>query len=208
MKVLISGFEVFADFDKNPSEQTVKALQKQSFPFDLKGVILPVSFEEAFLTLKEHIDRFQPDYVIGLGLAAQRSEITIERIAINLMEARIPDNNGLQPIGEKIDPTKEDGVFSNLPIKTMLLQCQKSGVKSSVSNTAGTYVCNYLMYKIISYGKEAGYKGGFIHLPPTPETKPAGATVSLNTIVEGLAAMLKALNSTQEDITLNTGAES
>ena len=150
MKILVSGFEAFDGLEINPSQQLVEALS------DVETIVLPVTFKDSFDVLKNKIDEIKPDYVICTGLASIRDEITPERIAINLIEARIPDNSGAQPIGEKIIPDGPDGLFASLPIKNMAKACNDAGVNASVSNTAGTYVCNYLMYQVIDYGNQKG----------------------------------------------------
>lgn len=193
MKVLISGFEPFGGDSINPSEQLIKKLQGQTFPFEVLGVVLPVSFKESFTILKEQIDQFNPDYVVCTGLAKNRSGITIERIAVNLMEAPIPDNEGYQPSGKSVISDQSDGLFSTLPIEFILEELKKAKIKSSISNTAGTYVCNSLMYNVISYGKECGYKGGFVHLPPTPEMVEGVNAMDLDQITKGMIQVFKAL---------------
>ena len=209
MKILLSGFEAFGDFKVNPSEQLIKSIVEQNLGLDLKGLILPVSFKNSFSILKDEIDQYRPDFVVGVGLAGNRTEISIERVAINLIEARIPDIDGAQPIGESIIVGGNDGVFSSLPIKSMLASCQKVGIKCSISNSAGTYVCNELMYRLISYSKKMGYKGGFIHIPPTIEMNPNKAVMTLQEIVRGVTHMLRVLGASDDDDQLiNTGVES
>ena len=209
MKVLISGFEPFDHFTVNPSEQVVNSLLGSSdFTFDLFSVVLPVSFERSFQVLKTSIDEVNPDFVVNFGLAASRSRLSIERIAINLMEARIPDNDDQQPINEAIYPGQADGLFSTLPIKSMLASCKLAEIECSISNSAGTYVCNYIMYKSLIYGQTRNYKSGFIHVPPTPEVGMKPNTKPLNEIVLGAQQMLNALNTRScNNQVINTGTE-
>ena len=194
MKVLIFGFEPFNEFKENPSESLVRRLLssslKKELPFKLLGFVLPVSFKKAFDVLKPQLHFHRPDYVIGFGLAPSRDEMTPERIAINLMDSKFSDNDGFQPDEKKIIEGGADGLFSNLPLKAMVAACQEKGVPSSISNTARTYVCNDLMYKILhySYGGCCLYKGGFIHIPPTSkmalEKMLLGAVAMLNVLVQ------------------------
>ncbi|MGH1467381.1 MAG: pyroglutamyl-peptidase I [Bdellovibrionales bacterium] len=193
MKVLISGFEPFGGDKINPSQELIKKLKDQTFAFEVLGVVLPVSFENSFTVLKKHIDQFKPDYVVCTGLAKDRSGITIERIAVNVMEASIPDNDGYKPHGERIISNDSDGLFSTLPIDSILTQLKKAEIKSSISNTAGTYVCNSLMYKVLSYGKELGYRGGFIHLPPIPGMVEGDDVMGLNQITKSMVEIFKVL---------------
>lgn len=207
MKVLISGFEAFGGGRINPSEQLVKLLQDRKFDFELETVLLPVSFGRSFELLREKIDQFQPDFVIGVGLAANRDEICVERIAINLVEARIPDNDGAQPVGEEIVVGGNDGLFATLPMKAMLQASLKAGVNCSISNTAGTYVCNELMYRILDYGRDR-YQGGFVHIPSIPEMGVGSGAMELAEIENGIVAMLRVLGSSDKEVSVNTGSES
>ncbi|GAB4019712.1 MAG: pyroglutamyl-peptidase I [Bdellovibrio sp.] len=206
MKILISGFEKFDGHLINPTEELMKRLKSPSKDIELKTVVLPVSFKQAFEKLEREINSFKPDVIIGTGLAASRKEITFERIAVNLIEARIPDNDGHQPIDEKIDPQSEDGVFTQLPLKSMLKATLDKGFKASISNTAGTYVCNYLMYKIVSYCKQNHLKGGFIHVPPVYEMNSDSRYIKIDQLVEAFIQILLALKY-PEDVSINTGLE-
>lgn len=169
-KILISGFEPFDKDNSNPSELMVRNLEGKLK--NLSSIILPVSFKRSFPLLKNKIDEFRPDYVIAFGLASIRDKITIERVAINFVDARIPDNDGNQPRDKTIIPEGENAYFSDLPLN----QIENHGIE--ISNTAGTYVCNSLMYELLHYGNQNKFKSGFIHLPPTKEIKPE----SLHTI--------------------------
>lgn len=194
MKVLISGFEVFDNNKINPSQEVLGHLE------NVETIVLPVSFEASFQILKKKVMDVNPEFVICLGLASTRSNITPERLAMNLIEARIPDNDGKQPIGKKIIPTGTDGLFSSLPIKQMVKACNDVGVNSEISNTAGTYVCNYLMYQIIHLSRELNFKAGFIHLPPFEK-------INLQEQVKGLNAMILSLRYNKY-ITTPMGSES
>lgn len=193
MKILVSGFEKFDGLEENPSQILVESLH------GVESIILPVTFKECFQKLKEKIEQCQPDIVICTGLAGIRDEITPERIAINLIEARIPDNEGNQPIGEKISANGPDGLFATIPIKKMAEVAARTGVKASVSNTAGTYVCNFLMYKVLEFTKDKNIKSGFIHIPPLDK-------ISLEKTKVAFQEMLKVV-SLYDDTEFNTGTE-
>lgn len=209
MKVLLSGFEPFDNLIENPSQLVLEALEKDKEKFGLTTIILPVSFSRAFPLLKETIERTKPDYVLCLGLALNRQEITPERIAINWVEARIPDNDGDMPINERISSRHGDGIFSTLPIKAMIEACQKEGVPSTLSNTAGTYVCNYLMFQLLAYAQDKNFRAGFIHLPPTPTLCPLKKGMKVEDMKRGLSAMIQTLGfSSDESSFLNHGQES
>jgi len=193
MKILISGFEAFGSFKQNPSEQLVNALLKKQFNFELVGTILPVSFEDAFSKLELLILKYQPNYAISFGVARKRSCITPERIAINYRTSSIADNDGYQPEGEEVISNSADGLFTSLPIEQMVKASQSVGVNAEVSNTAGTYVCNDVMYKLMHMSQEHNFKAGFIHIPPTTSIDPSTQNVDLESLVLGASAMLKAL---------------
>lgn len=128
-------------------------------------MVLPVSYEKAYETLKGDIDSFQPDYVLALGLAAQRESIQLERIAINVDHSSQPDNLGVTKNHEPILSEGPDGLFSTLPLEQWLEYAQVKNYPVTLSNSAGTYVCNNLMYKLL-YCSNKRYRSGFIHVPP------------------------------------------
>lgn len=192
-KILVSGFEPFNGLSDNPSQDLVKLLSEDVHGLKVKGVILPVSFRAAFLNLKETIHSFEPDYVVATGLAMSRDHVTVERVAINMMDAKTPDNEGVQPQNVRIYEGAEDGLFSQLPILEMVKHCNESGVKASVSNTAGSYVCNQIMYQLIHMGRESGFKAGFVHLPPHRPLSEDGSFIPLEDQLRGFHSMLKAL---------------
>lgn len=192
-KVLVSGFEPFNGLTDNVSQELVNLLPESLHGLAVKGIVLPVSFKSAFLNLKEVIGSFRPDYVVATGLAVSRDHITVERIAINVMDAKGPDNDGEQPQNLPIYSDGEDGLFSQLPVVEMVRHCNECGVKASISNTAGAYVCNQVMYQLIHMGRESGFKAGFVHLPPHEPLSENGVFVPLEDQWRGFQSMLKAL---------------
>lgn len=170
-KLLLTGFEVFLDHSINPTEMIVKELHAQQInDYQIIGKILPVEFSESgkeFITL---LKKHQPDAVISLGLAAGRDRITPERIAINCNDGPV-DNQGYKPNGEKIFENAPDGYFSKLPIIKIVEEVKKYGLPAKVSNTAGAYLCNNVMYHGLHYFAEQGQDvpSGFIHIPASHE---------------------------------------
>ncbi|HPI40381.1 MAG TPA: hypothetical protein PLJ21_06230 [Pseudobdellovibrionaceae bacterium] len=199
MKLLMSGFEPFDGLKENPSQQMIdylNSLDVKSLGFSVsqfKGIVLPVSFSKSFSILKSEIDAFHPDFVICMGLAYNRSEITLERVAINIIDAEIPDNEGIQPKNKIILENESDGLFSPLPLNNMLMASRNVGVQASISNTAGTYTCNALLFEVLSYGKLKKCSAGFIHLPPTPEIKPQGPFLDFQKQTQSILAMISAI---------------
>ena len=154
----------FSDHAENSSQVIATLLSQSSLPrIDLRSVILPVSYHRAFEDLKVEIDKFRPEFIINLGLAEKRSSISIEKVAINYIHSTLPDNEGVliedRPILENGPPA----FFTSLPLLKMKNIQTSFPVELSLS--AGTYVCNLLMYQVLNYVKDSDTKAGFIHLP-------------------------------------------
>lgn len=162
-KILLTGFEPFDGDSVNPSSVLLDWLKTQSFDFQLHTELLPVSFESAYKMLDQACQEFNPTHVIMTGLAKNRVELTLERIAINWVDARIPDNDGLTIKLQKIKESGEDGLFSTMPIIAMLESARRAGCSAKISTTAGEYVCNHLMYLYLFEKRTT--PGIFIHLP-------------------------------------------
>jgi pyroglutamyl-peptidase len=171
VRVLITGFDPFGGEKMNPSFEAVKQVRIQNQEIEIIKLEVPTVFYKAMKTIEEEIEKSRPDIVICTGQAGGRTDITIERIGINVIDARIPDNEGQQPIDEKIDANGEDGYFSNLPVKAMVRSLKNNDIPASVSNTAGTFVCNYLLYGVMHLVKTKypEMRAGFIHVPFLPE---------------------------------------
>lgn len=166
MKILVSGFEPFDGDRVNPSAELLDWLLTRELPFELVTVLLPVTFEGAFKALKETIDLVKPDMVVATGLAKNRIEITVERIGINWVDARIPDNAGITLSAQKIVSTGPDGIFSRLPVMEMIEASRAVGVPAKLSTSAGVYVCNHVLYLLLE--EFPHLSAGFIHLPLNP----------------------------------------
>ena len=176
MKMLVSGFEPFGGDQENPSMELLGWLSGRELPFELKTVLLPVSFQNGFAKLLKAINEFQPDIVIATGFAKNRTELTVEKIGINWMDARIADNDGFQPLQIPIDPQGPDGLFARLPLSQMVAASMSVGVPAKISTTAGEYVCNHVLYSLLNSYPQL--RCGFIHLQSTD-------------VFEGVEAMLK-----------------
>ena len=211
-KILITYFGAFGGQDINPSMLAVDLLPDKINGVNLIKKELAVEFEKSTEQLSDYFAEIDPSAVVCVGLAGGRAELTVERVAINLNDARIPDNSGFQPIDVKILANNApDAYFSKLPIKAMAQQSQQVGVPASVSNTAGTYVCNHVMYLACHWASQkSGKKAGFIHVPFVPEQtagKTGVATMHLDDIVKGLTAMIEAILDFEDDIRVTGGAE-
>jgi pyroglutamyl-peptidase len=168
-RILLTGFEPFAGATNNSSWDAVERVAEAwSGEDELIIELLPVTFRgagRAMRALIEHHD--YPDLVIATGLANGRSAITPERVAINVEDARIPDNDGFQPTDREIG--QEAAFFTGLPVKAIVERIRAAGIPSEVSNTAGTYVCNSLMYHLMDAVWGENMMAGFIHVPNSPE---------------------------------------
>ena len=166
-KLLLTGFEPFLDNPINPTADiTTKLDGKEINNHQIIGRVLSVDFQKSGTELIKQIEKHDPDAVISLGLAAGRSCITPERIAINCNDGPT-DNKGHQPNGEKIFTGGQDGYFSTLPIAKMVNKLQGEKLPAKISNTAGAYLCNNVMYHALHYFKQNGIErqAGFIHVP-------------------------------------------
>ena len=169
--VLITGFEPFGGEAVNPSWEVVRQLDGITIAGEpVVALQLPCVFGEALTVLNAALAAQQPRLTIAVGQAGGRVDITVERVAINVDDARIPDNKGQQPIDEPIVEGGPAAYFSSLPVKAIVAALREQGIPASVSQTAGTFVCNHVMYGLLDalQGK-AGTKGGFIHIPYLPE---------------------------------------
>ena len=189
-KILVTGFEAFDKSALNPSAEIIKALKGD----DLVTAILPVVFGQASSKLKELIDLHKPSAVLCLGLAVGRSEITPERIAINLDNARIADNAGNQPLEQRIIADGPDGHFSTLPIEKMVASMKAAGIPASISLSAGTFVCNHIFYVLQDYLKDSSIKSGFMHVPLMDEQRREYPTLPTMPIRQMIAGVEIALN--------------
>lgn len=197
MKLLLTAFTPFDGEKINPALEAVKLVKDRIGNILIVKLEVPTVFGKSIDTVREAIEREKPDFVLSIGQAGGRAEICPERVAINLDDARIPDNEGNQPIDEPIFPDGENAYFSTLPVKAMVEAIRKEGLPSSLSNSAGTYVCNHLMYGVLYYlDKRPVIKAGFIHVPYIPEqtkNKKEMPALELSEIVRGLEAAITAI---------------
>jgi pyroglutamyl-peptidase len=184
--VLVTGFEPFAGQRVNPSELAVRALAGRTIAGRrIETAILPVVFGEATTALRRALRRHRPDLVICVGEAGGRDAISVERVAINVIDARIADNAGARPVDRAIVRGGPAAYWSTLPIKAIVAALARRKIPAAVSQTAGTFVCNQVFYGLMrSLSRRAGVRGGFIHVP---FVKGQGTpSLPLATIVEAL----------------------
>ncbi|SDN79475.1 pyroglutamyl-peptidase [Psychrobacillus sp. OK028] len=170
-KLLLTGFEPFLSFTVNPTMKIVEELNRTTIgEYEVMSRVLSVDFAQAGAHLIHLLEEIKPDAVISLGLAGGRYKITPERIAINVKDGAA-DNHGHTPLDETIQLDGEPGYFSTLPIRSMVDELIKEGLPATISNTAGTYLCNNVMYEALHYAKmnKLDMPCGFIHIPASHE---------------------------------------
>lgn len=204
--LLLTGFEPFDQDTINPSWEAVRLLDGMHLSDDVRIIArqLPCAFASANSCLTELLAEHRPQMAIAIGLASGRSDLSIERVAININDARIPDNLGHQPIDTPVVPGGPAAYFSTLPIKAMVRALREAGIPASVSQTAGTFVCNQVFYNLQHALADSAVRSGFIHVPCLPEqaarNAPGQPSLALETLAEGLRiAALTAWN-TQVDV--------
>lgn len=199
MKILITGFEPFGGESVNPAYEAVKLLPDMAGDIQIVKMEIPTVFGEAGKVVETGILQHQPDAVICVGQAGRRADIGVERVAINLVEASIPDNAGNQLMDVKVQEDGDTAYFATIPVKAMVKNIKDHGIPASISYTAGTYVCNSVMYDLLYLidRKYPSIRGGFIHVPYATEQgvgKPVGtATMELSTISKALLYALEAV---------------
>jgi pyroglutamyl-peptidase len=212
MKLLLTAFDPFGGDKVNPALEAVKLVPEKIGDVDVVKLEIPTVFRKSIDKVLEAMHKEKPDVVLCIGQAGGRFEITPERVAINVDDARIKDNEGNQPIG-KIFKDGENAYFSSLPIKAIVQKIREAGLPSAVSNTAGTFVCNHIMYGVLYHIAKSfpGMRGGFIHVPFIPNQvvdRPAPAPcLSQTDIARGIEAAIKAIAETKVDVNVHEGTE-
>lgn len=169
--LLLTGFEPFLNFTINPTMRIVEELNGMEIgDYKIHSEVLPVDFKVSGVKLLELLDKIEPDAVISLGLAGGRYKMTPERIAINVSDGE-PDNNGNVLVDEAIQGEGADAYMTTLPVRAMVNRLLEEGLPAEISNTAGTYLCNHVMYQGLHYAKAQGkdIPSGFIHIPASHE---------------------------------------
>ena len=174
MRILVTGFEPFGGEGRNPSAEILGLLPRRHAGLSVSTLLLPVVFGESARKAGAAIRELDPAAVLMLGQAGGRPDVTVERVAINLDDARIADNRRKKPVDRPIDPRGPAAYFSTLPVREMVAAINAAGIPASLSLSAGSFVCNHLLYSVLhqlaagSPGS-AGTMAGFIHLPWLPD---------------------------------------
>lgn len=211
MKVLITGFDPFQGEKVNPAYEAVKLLPDTIAEAEVIKLEIPTVFSKSGPAVEAGIKKYNPDVVINVGQAGGRSCITIERVAINLAETQIPDNDGEQPMDERLQEDGETAYFATIPVKAIVKNVRAHGIPCHISYTAGTYVCNCVMYNVLYMAatKYPHIRAGFIHVPYADEqvvSKSNGIpSTSLGVIAKALEYAIEAAVKNEKDITETVG---
>ncbi len=192
-KLLITGFEPFGGEKINPSWEAVKLLPEKIGDFELFKIEVPVVFEKAAKTVLAKANEINPDAIICVGQAGGRPSVTPEMVAINLRFASIPDNEGNHPKDVPCVSGGENAYFSTLPVRKMVEAVSEASIPCSVSYSAGTYVCNDLIYHVLHRFKNTETKACFIHVPFIPEQTDDKPSLPIETIAKALEIAIEAI---------------
>lgn len=210
--ILVTGFEPFGGSDINPSWDAVAELPEEIAGARIVTRQLPCAFGQSVEVVERACAELEPDAIVLVGLAAGRAGITPERVAINVDDARIPDNAGQKPLDRPIAAHGPAAYFSTLPVKAMVEAIREEGLPASLSNSAGTFVCNHVMYGVLHHlacSESSGVLAGFIHVPAVPDMLGDDTTTPTLTraeITRGLHAALEALvKHGAKDVTADLG---
>jgi pyroglutamyl-peptidase len=211
MKALVTGFEPFGGERVNPSFEALRRLPPRLGSLDIATRPLPVVYGAALPALREAVAASKPDIVLCVGLAGGRAELSVERVAINIDDARIPDNDGNQPIDRAVVAGAPAAYFATLPIKAAAAALREAGLPTAVSNSAGTFLCNHVFYGLMHEAARSGkrFRGGFLHVPFLPSQAariPGAPSMALEQIVEGIEIILQVAAARVDDIGVSEGA--
>ena len=196
MKILITGFEPFGGESINPSWEAVRHLPDTIAGAEVIKLQIPTVFGRTADVVREAVLEHEPDVVVSVGQAGGRFMVSPERVAINMDDGRIPDNDGKQPIDKPVVKDGPAAYFATLPIKACVAAMRKAGLPAAVSNTAGTFVCNHILYSLMDIAQDhsAAFRGGFLHIPYVPEQVArvgAAPSMALDDIVRGIEIVLE-----------------
>jgi len=212
MKILLTAFDAFDGESINPALESVRLVPEQIGDIQIVKLEVPTVFYKSIDTVKEAVEKEQPDAVLCIGQAGGQYDLTPERVAINIDDARIKDNEGNQPIDRPIFPDGAPAYFSTLPVKAMVQEIRAAKIPASVSNSAGTFVCNHLMYGVLYHIHKSypSMRGGFMHVPYSPQQTVNLAdapSMSIENIAKGIEAAISAIVYNDTDIRAVGGKE-
>jgi pyroglutamyl-peptidase len=195
VRALVTGFEPFGGEDTNASSEAVLHLPPRIGGIEIATAILPTSYARSIAELGAAIARTRPRIVLCVGQAGDRAALNVERVAINVQDATLADNDGAQPVDQPIVAGGPPACFATLPIKKAVAALQAAGLAAQLSNSAGTFVCNHVFYGLMRLAarRRHRFKAGFLHVPPLPIQTQAGGgpSMALEDIVRGIEVILR-----------------
>lgn len=205
MIILVTGFEPFGGETVNPAIETVKRLPDMIGGAEIIKLEIPVVWKKSLRAIEKAVEEYDPDVILSVGQAGGKADITVERIGINIDDYRIPDNEGNQITDEPVFVDGPAAYFATVPVKAMVRRIQERGIPASISNTAGTFVCNHVMYGTshIIATEYPGKWSGFIHIPFLPEQTAAKEnmpSMPLDVMAEAVTAAIEAVAAAHRDV--------
>ena len=194
-RILVTGFDPFGGQPVNPAREAVLCLPDTVGGYEITKLEIPTVFGLAAETVLQAASELRPHAILCVGQAGGRSAVTPEVVAINLREASIPDNAGNMPVNTPVIENAPAAYFATLPVRDMVRAVKERGIPCALSYTAGTFVCNDLLYTLLHHYRDTNVRVGFVHIPYLPEQAGEGVpSMELNTVVEALTAMIGVLN--------------
>lgn len=210
MKLLLTAFDPFGGERINPAQEAVKLVSDRIGQVDVIKCDVPTVFGKSVETVVDAIEKYRPDAVLCVGQAGGRPQLSLERVAINLNDASIPDNEGNQPVDTAVFADGKNAYFSSLPVKAMVAAIRAAGIPAALSYSAGTFVCNHLMYGVLYTleNRYPGVRGGFMHVPYIPEQvkqRSGVPSMPIEDIVRGIEIAVGAVGKQEKDISVSEG---
>lgn len=194
MKVLVTGFDPFGGERVNASLEAVRQLPARIGALEIATATLPTSYRRSLPALEAAIERARPELVLCVGQAGERAALCVERVAVNIQDARIPDNDGAQPADTPVVAGGPAAYLATLPVRAVIAALRAAELPAELSMSAGTFVCNHVFYGLMHLAatRRHAFRGGFLHVPCLPQQAPAGApTLALEEIVRGIIIVLE-----------------
>ena len=195
IKALVTGFEPFGGARVNASIEAVRRLPPRVGPLGIEAVELPTSYARSLPALEAALARVRPDIVLCVGQAGDRAALSVERVAVNLQDARLPDNDGAQPVDRPVVPGGPAAYLASLPTRAIVAALHAAEIPAQLSMSAGTFVCNHVFYGLMHYAatRGAGFRGGFLHVPCMPPQPAGTACMAIDDVARGVATALEAV---------------
>ena len=204
MRLLLTGFEPFLDYPVNSSWVVAESVATRGvIGVDIATEQMPVSFSRVAKALRSAVAKHKPDLLIMLGQSAGSDKIKLERVALNMMDAKSADNDGCAPAEEPISPNAPAALFTNMPIKSLCAAIERESIPVKISNSCGLYVCNRLYYEALMLSNEQHMRAIFVHLPlyeGHPSAKPGKPTMPLNQMIKAIEIIIEEHNDKERKI--------